>query len=59
MSPEVMIYLFLLGAVCATAYCLFTGMSGHPRRWYDRAWRLLVGGGLVSWIVFLFLFGDS
>ena len=53
------IYSVLLVAACVAVYCLFTGMSGRPRGWYDRAWRLVVGGGLFSWFVFLFFFGDS
>jgi hypothetical protein len=53
------IYAALVAAAGAAFYCLFTGVSGRPRRWHDRAWRLVVAAGLFSWFVFLFLFGDS
>jgi len=57
--------LYLIGwslaalTACGALYCLFTGLNPSRRRpWYDRVWRV-VTAIVGSFLVYLFLFGDS
>ena len=59
-SPSYVVFLaFVVLAACGVVYCLYTGFNPfQPRRWYDRAGRVIVA--VVAFcLLFLLLFGDS
>ena len=59
MSPSLIVSSYVVLRACGVAYCLYTGLNPfQPRRWYHRAWRVLVAV-VASYLVLLLLFGDS
>ena len=59
MSPSLIVSGYVALTACGVVYCLYTGLNPFkPRRWYDRAWRLIVAV-VASYLQFLLLFGDS
>ena len=59
MSPTLIVPSYVVLTACGVAYCLYTGLNPfQPRRWYHRAWRLIVAV-VASWLVYVLLFGDS
>ena len=59
MSVSLVVASYVVLTGCGVAYCLYTGLNPfHPRRWYHRAWRLIVAV-VASCLVLLLLFGDS
>ena len=59
MSPSLVVSSYVGITACGVVYLLYTGLNPfQPRRWYNRAWRVIVAG-VASCLLLLLLLGDS